>query len=237
MAAGIYVLYYESDDYLYYIGKSINIDGRYKDHCKKLKNGSHHNFMLSKGYTSYNTPPTIHVLEYINTIDDDLLSKREIYGISMLDSFNNGMNETLGGEGIGFGEEHPNSIYTKEVYYNILVELSKDYVSIAEVSNNLNVSESVVHAISSGDTHRWLRTEYPEIYLKMKNRKKKLSGSNDLKKRGIVYPNILSPSGEIFSVTNIREFSRIHGLLNQDLGKVLRGDRKSTKGWRLAEII
>lgn len=40
-----------------------------------------------------------------------------------------------------------------------------------------------------------------------------------------------SPSGEIVNVYNISEFCRKNGLLNQHMGKVHLGKRKSHKGW------
>ena len=232
MCAGIYILYYESDDGSYYIGQSINIEGRYKEHCKKLRNAKHINKNLTKGFIN-NVYPSIHILEKLEPIED-ILNDREIFWIKEYDSFISGMNATLGGEGASYGENHFNAKYSEATYLNILKELALDFNSISSISHKLNVSESIVHAISSGDTHKWLATLYPELYLSMQNRKKKLSGCNDLAARGITYPKILSPDGVEYVVTNIREFAKLHGLLNQDLGKVLRKDRKSTKGWKLA---
>lgn len=51
-------------------------------------------------------------------------------------------------------------------------------------------------------------------------------------KYGKVY-KILSPTGEVFEVTNVSEFSRNHGLNNSSLSKVLRGEGTHHKGYRL----
>lgn len=232
MSSGIYVLFYETNDGQYYIGKSIGLEGRYEDHCKKLKNNSHHNNQLQRLYNLYKYFPSIYILEVLPS-DDTILNSREIYWISKFNSFIDGMNETIGGEGVGFGENHPNAKLSDTMYYSILYTLATSTSSISEIASVLNVPRSIVSSISSGATHRWLSSVFPEEYKNMLLRVKKTSGCNDLAARGISYPPIISPDGIIYSVTNIRAFAREHNLSNQDLGKVLRGDRPSTKGWKL----
>jgi predicted GIY-YIG superfamily endonuclease len=231
MSTGIYVLYYESYDNMYYVGKSINIENRFEDHCKKLRLNSHKNKLLLKIYREVNTLPTMYIIEH-TTADDAVMNTREVYWISQFDSLNNGMNETMGGEGVGFGESHPNAKLTNDKYVAILEQLANGCTSISDISTILEVPKGIVSSISNGSTHGWLAVEYPQLYLKMKNRAKLTSGCNDLSSRGLVYPDIVSPNGVRYQVTNIRAFAREHGLHNQDLGKVLRGDRYMTKGWK-----
>ena len=45
---------------------------------------------------------------------------------------------------------------------------------------------------------------------------------------------LISPAGELVEVFNIREFAKINNLHNTCLGEVIRGKRKSHKGYRLA---
>lgn len=53
MTCGIYKLDF-SDDY-YYIGKSINIEDRFKQHCTRLNNGTAAK-LLQKAFNEYGTP-------------------------------------------------------------------------------------------------------------------------------------------------------------------------------------
>jgi len=162
---GIYILYYETDDYQYYIGKSINIRTRYKRHCRDLARGKHRNLGLKTSFSKYSAEPSIAVLEAVRDLDS--LCDREIYWIKMFDSFNNGMNETIGGDGSGFGENSPVALYTEETYVNILKELGNVNNSIYSIAKKYNVSENVVNNISSGNSHTYLKIIHPTLWNSM----------------------------------------------------------------------
>lgn len=184
---GIYILYFESDDAMYYIGKSLDILHRYDIHCRDLRNKCHHNYKLQKLYTKYGSYPTLHILEDI--VDLNILSEREVYWINEFDSFNSGINLTGGGDGAGYGHTSPSAIYNKEIYYDILCYLTIKSLSIPDISKLLNVSESIVASIALGISHINLQLEYPEIYAEA------LAGHGDyssLRKHDTnVYTNIL----------------------------------------------
>ena len=52
MTSGIYRIYCKSEDKSY-IGKSINIEERWKNHLNGLKKGKHHNKKLQKDFNKY----------------------------------------------------------------------------------------------------------------------------------------------------------------------------------------
>ena len=52
MTSGIYRIYCKSEDKSY-IGKSINIEERWKNHLNGLKKGKHHNKKLQKVFNKY----------------------------------------------------------------------------------------------------------------------------------------------------------------------------------------
>ena len=52
MTSGIYRIYCKSEDKSY-IGKSINIEERWKIHQNELKKGKHHNKKLQKVFNKY----------------------------------------------------------------------------------------------------------------------------------------------------------------------------------------
>lgn len=98
-----------------YIGKSINIESRIKSHFRKAHLDTEDNIEYSKalyrafrkyGFENFE----ITILEQLDTKARDILDDRERYWISFYNTYFNGYNETLGGEGVSgvFGEKHHN---------------------------------------------------------------------------------------------------------------------------------
>lgn len=235
MTCGIYILYYECDDGLFYIGKSFNIESRVKEHQRNLKQGAHYNKGLSKGYALYGTP-NYDVLEVLPH-NDSILFKREIHWIATFNSFHNGMNETIGGSGWGLGEDRPNSKYTNEQVVEVLnILVDSPEKTFREVSLITSVSTNTIASISSGFSYTWLKEKYPKKYSILESligtRRSNRSSANS---RGIRYPLLLSPIGEVFKVTNVAEFARKHKLGKEHLGKVLKGIERQHKGWKICQ--
>ena len=167
--SGIYCLYYETDNDLFYIGQSINIKDRFIKHCNELSRGIHYNWMLQENYNKYGEP-SIEILEKV--YNPSILSSREVHWVSIFDSYYNGMNQTLGGES-NYGETNPWALYTKKVYLDILKELiSEPLLTYKQIATKLKVSDRVVGTIAMCTSHKWLEFEAPEDYsklLKLKN--------------------------------------------------------------------
>lgn len=160
MTCGIYCLYYETDDFQYYIGKSLNIEDRYKRHCRDLKSGLHSNLPLLKGYNLADLPS----ISIIEEVDPSELSDKEIWWIKEFNSFKDGMNGTTGGEGASFGEDNICALYDKETYIKIFKCLALTDSTPFKISKELNVAHSVVKSISGGTKHSYLEKEYPIEY-------------------------------------------------------------------------
>lgn len=233
MTCGIYILYYETDDFQYYIGKSINIEGRYKDHCSKLLNGSHKNKGLVLGFNTYKSLPSYDILEV--SIETELYDK-EKYWVGIFNCYHNGMNETPGGEGVGVEDIHHMSIYSNtkiiEVFNLLVYQPTLTYVEIEKLSK---VSKHVIRDIARGKNHCWLSEAYPEEYKILRNtyttRVRQVRSAKD---RGITYPPVVSPDGEIYYIENVCKFARDHNLFDSNLGALLHGRLKSCAGWKLA---
>lgn len=164
MTCGIYCLYFENDDGQFYIGESSNIEKRYKDHCAALVAKRHDNYIIQNKYITMGLP-TIEVVEVLE--NESMLKVREVYWISIYDSFYQGMNLTIGGDGCGFGEDHPSAAYTKEDYVSVLKLLSNTDKSNKAIAEETGVSYNVVVQISIGKTHAYLEKEFPVDYVKM----------------------------------------------------------------------
>jgi len=91
-----------------YIGQTIDEEGRKKDHIKGKYKCYFHDAIKKYGVENFN-------YEVIERIEESKLSEREIYWIEYYDTYNNGYNLTLGGEGTrgfshGFTEEQKKKI-------------------------------------------------------------------------------------------------------------------------------
>lgn len=79
-----------------YIGQSKNIERRIKDHKKELRQGTHHNKGMQSDYLKGDTF-TSTILEKTSSDRQTLHQKEEKY-ISQYDTFNQGYNQTPGGQ-------------------------------------------------------------------------------------------------------------------------------------------
>lgn len=171
MSSGIYVLYYEIDDYMYYIGLSTNLNARYRDHCSALIRNAHHNTYLQSTYNRLKVLPTKYILEYTeDKCSSKVLQEKEVYWIEVFDSFHNGANETKGGDNHTFGEDCSYALHNKDTYVNIMKLLANTTLLPVEIGRELNVNPDIVNSIKQGIAHGYLENEFPELYTKMQEK-------------------------------------------------------------------
>lgn len=237
MTVGIYKL--EFPDGSFYIGRSVSIHSRFKDHTSTLRRGVSHCTKLQNKVNELNVLPTLSIIEVCNIKD---IKEREEYWISHLNAVRCGLNTLPGGEDILLGEKHPNSRYTNaqiiEVVRSFGIEYNENLThdSISEVTG---VSVSTIKDILTGRAHLWVKEEHPDLYEMMISSKDKRR-SNSLKnlnpfanKKTAVYPEIISPDGVVYKVEHLTNFCKEHGLTAPNLSKVFKGDRPHHKGWKL----
>lgn len=228
MTCGIYCLYFECADFQYYIGESTNIEIRYKRHIADLVRSNHVNSDLQAGFIKYGAP-SIEVIEKLTHTDITIIQLREVYWIEKFNSFKEGMNRTIGGEGCSYGEVHPSSIYSNDVYKNILLLLANTDLSIVQVANKLNVPKHIVSNISVGRSATFLVNDFPEEYLRMQS---KVGTRNKGPKRQIT--RLLSPKGIIHDVGALLPFSIEQQLDLSGIYKLIKGKYKQLNGWTVA---
>ena len=78
-----------------YVGQSINIIIRWKDHIRTLNNGNSHSVLLQRAWDKYGQENF--VFEILELCSEDELDELEIKYISFYDSINNGYNIESGG--------------------------------------------------------------------------------------------------------------------------------------------
>lgn len=237
MTIGIYKLQFE--DGSFYIGRSINIESKHKDHSSMLKRNVSGCRKLQLKYNTLKSLPTLSILELC---DINNLKDREVYWISKLDAVNSGLNILPGGEDVQVGEAHHSSKYSNSQIVEVIKLLGVDYTSEItheKISEITGVSISIIKDVIQGRAHTWAKEEYPSIYEAMLNNKS-IRKSNSLKnlnpfanKKTIVYPEIISPDKIVYQVEHLTNFCKEHGLTPSNLSKVFKGERAHHKGWRL----
>lgn len=213
----------------FYIGKTAtSLDTRFRKHCTRLESNSHHSKKMQRVYNKYKQLPSITVLEEVVQCSE--INNRERFWIKELDAVNSGLNSTEGGEGPGIGEYNHQAKYSLDDYLAIVVFLADTDMSLIDIANELDVTIKTVQHISCGESHQYLKEMLPREYEIMISKK----GTRKLPTRSYEYPDLLSPDGKIYKVTNMLQFSKEHGLDSSTLSKLFRGKAKSTKGWKVA---
>jgi group I intron endonuclease len=86
-----------------YIGQSININQRWTKYRKLLcKNQK----KLFNSFVKYGVEN--HIFSIVENVETEKLNEKEIFYIKKYDSCNQGLNCTVGGNGVGKGKFHPN---------------------------------------------------------------------------------------------------------------------------------
>jgi hypothetical protein len=227
--SGIYKLSFFGD-LRAYIGQSVNVCLRYKQHLKALAQNNHYNYKLQQLYNTLG-PPEFEILEEVS--GKDALNTREIYWVEHYDSFYSGLNLTTGGEGFGSGEDNPGSQHTNaEIVEAVKLLVSEVHLSIPEISQITKISPFILQNISSLASHNWLAVEEPELWAQ-------LLEINEYKRHSAWFKNnktqvsLVSPEGVLHEFTNINEFAATHNLSRSRLSSVLSGRSSHHKGWTL----
>lgn len=163
MTVGVYALYWEEQD-LVYIGQSINIEKRYKNHINLLSNSRHSNYKVQESYRLYGRP-TLYIIETCSTIE---LNSKEITWTKEFDSLNNGLNIVEAGNALVSSPGHIARKYTEEQTTTAFKYLSADkFHSRKDIANITKISIDTIKRIATGAQHKWLRQKYPEKYNRM----------------------------------------------------------------------
>ncbi|MDN4593204.1 GIY-YIG nuclease family protein [Polycladomyces subterraneus] len=103
MTIGIYSIINKANGKRY-IGMSVDIENRWRVHVWMLRNGVHPNEKLQNAWDKYGeSKMALEILERFDTVDIEPNGSAEKHFIEMYDSFRNGYNKSLGGDGtVGF---------------------------------------------------------------------------------------------------------------------------------------
>lgn len=227
MNIGIYALYWEEPS-LIYIGRAINVLKRFNEHMSELLKRVHCNYKVQKTYDNYGKPSLI----LLEEATPDSLANLEQEWIQEFNSVQDGLNITNGGDGAGYGINNSASKYSKIQVLKAFSLLYKTRYSYSLISTKLNLPVHLLKEIAIGKRHSWLYSEYPKKYAQMLSNINSRVNSNSLDNK---YAKVvlISPSGELHEVHNIKEFASLYSLNPGNLSSLISGRYSSTKGWRL----
>lgn len=102
-----------------YVGKSFDINGRWRHHRYELNKGAHVNNHLQSAWNKYGEDSF--EFSIVEECSEDELNNKEIYWIKKMNAYHNGYNQTEGGEGTHLPEDIKQKISesAKERFTNI----------------------------------------------------------------------------------------------------------------------
>lgn len=174
MESGIYIIKNNIDNKVY-IGQSINIKKRIKNHMQNLKNNRHQNVHLQRAFNKYGEQAfSFDVLEYCTK---DMLNNREIYYISFYNSANrkSGYNIELGGNNSLVSKETKNKLMLKKTSRDIKqISLIKhdlaNGISRKDIMYKYNISKGNLDSIAQINNYKLVSEELNDIILHQKKK-------------------------------------------------------------------
>jgi group I intron endonuclease len=136
-----------------YIGSSVDIERRWKEHDSMLRHNNHHSIKLQRSYNK-TKDETVYKYNIIEIVEDlKQLHKREQYYIDKYDSFNNGYNCSMVDSIIYFNHKGLTKQQKKlkqEIYYNQYMELYNTY------KDNIEISKTYLDRMNS-NYYSWIQ--------------------------------------------------------------------------------
>lgn len=244
MTVGIYSLVFEGTDYLY-IGQSINIEGRYKDHIDNMVQEIA-SAKLMAAFILFNKPR----LEILRITTEDTLDEWELFYITEFNSVKYGLNSlnNVTPNNIRKGYIPYNAKYSEKQYEDILMNCIAIPILIDKnIAIKTNTDTETVTNIRKLKKHTWLKIRYPKEYLILENTYNKylktlveISEIMPVEKKEKIkevkkYPKIEAPDGTIYELKygTISKFAKLNKLNYTGLNKVLNGHLTHISGWKL----
>lgn len=141
-----------------YIGRSSNIEERWKEHQSALKAGVHHSYKLQECYNSLDDKSKLkyEIVEIVENEDD--LPEREQYYYDQYDSYHNGYNCCPYADNPKYKKEKHSFVFYSEWY---------DYIKILEKEYGLDYAGSVLRDLIQYALYGPDKSNNPRIFGKI----------------------------------------------------------------------
>lgn len=203
-----------------YIGRSLNIDIRFKNHKNKLNKGIHHSNHLQSSWNKYGEKNFIfEILEYCN---ENLIKEKERFYIDLYQTENrrNGYNMQ---SSIKYDYILPliddYRKYGKKVYqYDLNGNFIKEWNNASEASKYLNILTTQISQVCRGKTRfakNFVFSYSKNFILKEHKQRTKLKVKDIINNSEKIYNSIT----EFCKINNISDTSVIHLSLKKRNGK------------------
>ena len=146
-----------------YIGQSINIEKRFKEHLSNMLNPNTKDYN-SKFYRALRKYGIANfTFEIIEEVSKNILNEREEYWVNFYNSYLDGYNSNSGGFKVTENEEnHPMAKLTNIQVLDIKEILKNTKISQYEIANKYNINQSEISQINQGKKWGSLGSyEYP----------------------------------------------------------------------------
>jgi group I intron endonuclease len=222
---GIYKLIFISGKY--YIGQSLNLAARHKEHVRSLSTETHFNYKVQEQFNKFGYPEFI-ILQNCAIKD---LSELETKYIDLKDP--NCLNIINGSPNQFIGENSPRAIYTDKLILEVMEYMAVNpKVSKLDISKKFGIDKCTIYDLSSirGRALTFMDT-HPGLIQNIQNNMAKNT-------RGINTVTLTNGRETVTLVSGeYTEFCINYGIQNSNLSKVINGSRKTTMGWRLVENV
>lgn len=132
-----------------YVGQTTNFSRRITDHKQQLNSGKHKNPKLQASWNKYGEE-NFSIIKQQYNLSKEELDQKEIEEIKKEDSYNNGFNLTLGGDG---GNTRGN--LTFEQFCFVYFGNKKYNWLCSRTGRYLNIDSSIVSSIAREKSYRW----------------------------------------------------------------------------------
>lgn len=153
----IYAYRKKSNQKIVYVGQSVNIEQRHKQHIKYdpyNKNTQEYNYPLSRGVRKYGENEyELIILE--DGLRKEQLNEREKYWIAFYDTYYNGYNQSTGGS-------YPTQPVFTEDKIDLIINMLKDEsYSYKDIVEKTGVSMTHIYNINTGNRRKRDGVNYP----------------------------------------------------------------------------
>lgn len=155
MATGIYKIQNLINGHVY-IGQAVNINRRWTDEKRDAfnPNDKAYNYPISRAFRKYGIENFS--FEIIEECEVSNLNERERYWVTHYNSFFEGYNQTLGGDGGHISDKKP-----KDYIIGIIKDLQETDMYHQEIADKWNVSREMVQGINTGRYWKQDNISYP----------------------------------------------------------------------------